>query len=102
MIGMLCGMARTTANGHLKRLLEEGKLVNVGRRTQPIYHPMPGSYGVSRDAKVKRENSFSRNADEQEDSVETERTERSYLCRLDKTVFLEPVILRAVKQQVQK
>ena len=25
----LCGMARTTANGHLKRLLEEGKLMNV-------------------------------------------------------------------------
>ncbi|RGN31388.1 HU family DNA-binding protein [Bacteroides oleiciplenus] len=50
----LCGMARTTANGHLKRLLEEGKLMNVGRRTQPIYRPMPGYYGVSRDAKVKR------------------------------------------------
>lgn len=26
----LCGMARTTANGHLKRLQEEGKLMNVG------------------------------------------------------------------------
>lgn len=75
MIGMLCGMARTTANGHLKRLLEEGKLMNVGRRTQPIYRPMPGYYSMSRDAKVKRESCFSRNADEQEDSVGTERTE---------------------------
>ena len=75
MIGMLCSMARTTANGHLKRLLEEGKLMNVGRRTQPIYRPMPGYYSMSRDAKVERESSFSWNADEQEDSVGTERTE---------------------------
>ncbi len=47
-------VTRSTANGHLKRLLEEGKLMNVGRRTQPIYRPMPGYYGMSRDAKVKR------------------------------------------------
>ncbi len=50
----LCGMARTTANVHLKRLQEEGKLKNVGRRLQPIYRPMPGYYGVSRDVEVKR------------------------------------------------
>lgn len=46
----LCGMARTTANNHLRRLQEEGKLLNVGRRTQPIYRPAPGYYGVSHDA----------------------------------------------------
>lgn len=50
----LCGMARTTANVHLKRLQQEGKLKNVGKPTQPIYRPMPGYYGVSRDAKVGR------------------------------------------------
>lgn len=33
----LCGMARTTANVHLKRLQQEGKLKNVGKPTQPIY-----------------------------------------------------------------
>lgn len=45
----LCGMARTTANRHLLRLQKEDKLTNVGRRTQPIYRPMPGYYGMSRD-----------------------------------------------------
>lgn len=44
-----CSMTRTTANRHLRRLLQEGKLLNVGRRTQPIYVPAPGYYGVSRD-----------------------------------------------------
>ena len=46
----ICCMTRTTANRHLRRLLEEGKLQNVGRRTQPIYTPAPGYYGVTRDA----------------------------------------------------
>ena len=50
----LCGMARTTANNHLQRLQKEGKLMNVGRRAQPIYRPMPGYYGMSRDAAPKR------------------------------------------------
>ena len=50
----LCGMARTTANVHLKRLQQEGKLKNVGKPTQPIYRAMPGYYGVSRDAKTGR------------------------------------------------
>ena len=44
-----CSMTRTTANRHLRRLLQKGKLLNVGRRTQPIYVPAPGYYGVSRD-----------------------------------------------------
>ena len=30
-------MTRTTANRHLRRLLEEGKLRNIGKRMQPIY-----------------------------------------------------------------
>ena len=50
----LCGMARTTANVHLKRLQQEGKLKNVEKPTQPIYRAMPGYYGVSRDAKAGR------------------------------------------------
>ena len=46
----LCSMVRATANRHLKRLQEEGKLYNVGRRRQPLYRPMPGYYGLSSDA----------------------------------------------------
>lgn len=45
----MCGTTRTTANRHLRRLLEEGKLLNVGRRLQPIYTPAAGYYGVSHD-----------------------------------------------------
>ena len=45
----LCGLTRTTANRHLKRLTEEGKLINIGRLRQPIYRPAPGHYGVSLD-----------------------------------------------------
>lgn len=44
-----CCMTRTTANRHLRRLLEEGKLRNIGKRMQPIYVPAAGYYGVSRD-----------------------------------------------------
>ena len=50
----LCGMARTTANIHLKRLQQEGKLVNAGTPKQPLYRPVPGYYGVSRDARTTR------------------------------------------------
>ena len=46
----ICCLARTTAKAHLVRLREEGKLVNVGLRTQPVYVPAPGFYGVSLDA----------------------------------------------------
>ena len=42
-------MTRTTANRHLRRLLEEGKLKNIGKRMQPIYVASAGYYGVSRD-----------------------------------------------------
>lgn len=44
-----CSMTRTTANRHLRRLLEEGKLRNVGKRMQPIYVPVAGYYGVPQD-----------------------------------------------------
>lgn len=45
----VCCMTRTTANHHLRRLLEEGKLRNIGKRMQPIYVAAAGYYGVSRD-----------------------------------------------------
>ena len=45
----VCCMIRTTANRHLRRLLEEGKLRNIGKRMQPIYVAAAGYYGVSRD-----------------------------------------------------
>lgn len=45
----VCCMTRTTANRHLRRLLEEGKSKNIGKRMQPIYVAAAGYYGVSRD-----------------------------------------------------
>ena len=45
----VCCMTRTTANRHLRQLLEEGKLKNIGKRMQPIYVAAAGYYGVSRD-----------------------------------------------------
>ncbi len=33
----LFGMTRTTANRHLRRLVEGGKLVNIGQRFHPVY-----------------------------------------------------------------
>lgn len=45
----ICCMTRTTANRHLRRLLEEGKLRNIGKRMQPIYVAVAGCYGVARD-----------------------------------------------------
>lgn len=45
----VCSMVKTTANRHLRRLLEEGKLRNIGSRKQPIYVPAPGYYGMSRE-----------------------------------------------------
>ncbi len=47
----VCCMTRTTANRHLRRLLEEGKLKNIGKRMQPIYVAEAGYYGVSRDVR---------------------------------------------------
>lgn len=39
----LCGMI------HIRRICREGKLQNIGLRNQPIYVPVPGFYGTSRD-----------------------------------------------------
>lgn len=45
----VCSMTRTTANRHLRRLQQEGKLRNVGKRMQPVYVAVAGYYGVSHD-----------------------------------------------------
>lgn len=44
----LCGMVRSTAMAHIRRLCKEGKLNNVGLHNQPIYIPAPGYYGISK------------------------------------------------------
>ncbi len=41
----VCGMMRTTAMRHIRRLRTEGKLKNEGTIQQPIYVPAPGYYG---------------------------------------------------------
>ena len=41
----LCGMARSTAMRHIRRLRDEGKLKNEGSVLQPIYVPGDGYYG---------------------------------------------------------
>lgn len=41
----LCGMVRSTAMRHLRRLRSEGKLENAGGLMQPIYIPAKGNYG---------------------------------------------------------
>ena len=40
-----CGMMRTTAMRHIRRLRTEGKLKNEGTMLQPIYVPVSGYYG---------------------------------------------------------
>lgn len=44
----LCGMAQSTANRHLQRLCEQGKLKNAGMPKQPIYVPGNGYYAVDK------------------------------------------------------
>ncbi len=41
----LCGMVRSTAMRHIRRLLDEGKLKNEGSVMQPVYVPGDGYYG---------------------------------------------------------
>lgn len=41
----LCGFTKTTAQRHLQRLMDEGRLVNVNTRHNPIYEPAKGFYG---------------------------------------------------------
>lgn len=45
----ITGMTRSTAMIHIRRLREEGKLLNIGIPSQPIYVPAPGYYGKSKD-----------------------------------------------------
>ena len=41
----ITGMVRSTAMIHIRRLRTEGKLLNIGIPSQPIYVPAPGFYG---------------------------------------------------------
>lgn len=45
----ITGMVRSTAMIHIRRLRTEGKLLNIGIPSQPIYVPAPGFYGKSTD-----------------------------------------------------
>ncbi|WP_321330745.1 HU family DNA-binding protein [uncultured Bacteroides sp.] len=49
----LCHMTQITAYRHIKRLIEEKKLQNLGTSHQPIYTPVPGNYRVSVAVKYK-------------------------------------------------
>ncbi len=49
----LCGMARSTAMRHIRRLRDEGKLNNMGGAMQPIYVPGNGYYGNNEAISVK-------------------------------------------------
>ena len=43
------GFMRSKAMEHIRRLKLEGKIRNIGLPTQPIYVPVEGYYGISRD-----------------------------------------------------
>lgn len=45
----ITGMVRSTAMIHIRRLRTEGKLLNIGIPSQPIYVPAPGFYGKPTD-----------------------------------------------------
>ena len=45
----ITGMVRSTAMIHIRRLRTEGKLLNIGIPSQPIYVPAPGFYGQPAD-----------------------------------------------------
>ncbi len=65
----LCGMARTTANVHLKRLQQEGKLKNVGSPRNPSTGPCRDTTAcraMQRRA-MRVESGFTGKANEQED-----------------------------------
>lgn len=47
----VCGMMKSTAMRHIRRLKEEGKLKNIGILTQPLYVANPGYYGVTEEVK---------------------------------------------------
>lgn len=48
----LCGMARSTAMRHIRRLRDEGKLKNEGGVMQPIYVPGDGYYGNNKQVTI--------------------------------------------------
>jgi predicted histone-like DNA-binding protein len=48
----LCGFMKSKAMEHIRRLKAEGKIKNIGIPTQPVYVPVAGYYGVSRDRVV--------------------------------------------------
>lgn len=50
----VCGMVRSTAMSHLRRLRKEGKLQNIGSNSQPLYVPAPGHYGMPEGENLKR------------------------------------------------
>ena len=45
----ITGMVRSTAMIHIRRLRTQGKLLNIGIPSQPIYVPAPGFYGKPAD-----------------------------------------------------
>ena len=49
---MLCGLSNHTALRRLKERVQEGKLVHPGHLRAPLYFPVPGNYGISRDKSV--------------------------------------------------
>lgn len=48
----ICGFMKSKAMAHIRRLRAEGKIKNIGIPTQPVYVPVAGYYGVSRDRAV--------------------------------------------------
>ena len=45
---MLCGLSYHTALRRLKERVKDGKLSHPGHRRAPLYFPVPGNYGISR------------------------------------------------------
>ena len=50
----ICGFMKSKAMEHIRRLRAEGKIQNIGIPTQPVYVPVAGYYGVSRDRIVRQ------------------------------------------------
>ena len=41
----LCGFTTSTAQRHLRRLVEEGRIRNIHTAQHPLYEPVKGFYG---------------------------------------------------------
>lgn len=50
----VCGFMKSKAMEHIRRLRAEGKIQNIGIPTQPVYVPVAGYYGVSRERIVQQ------------------------------------------------